>query len=158
MIQIYYGFGKGKTTASIGQGVRAKGSGMSVLLVQFLKDNKSSELKELKKLGFDVFNAPDSLPFNPGDFYKAWVDRAVEYINNSNADMIILDEFIDIIDSFIDESSAMNLIEPLKNKEIIITGHKQVDSLFQIADYITHMEKIKHPYDSGVKARKGIEY
>ena len=60
MIQIYYGFGKGKTTAAIGQGVRAKGSGMNVLLVQFLKDNKSSELKEIKKLEFDVFEAPDS--------------------------------------------------------------------------------------------------
>ena len=90
MIQIYYGFGKGKTTAAIGQGVRAKGSGMNVLLVQFLKDNKSSELKELKKLEFDVFEAPDFLPFNPGDFYKEWVDSALNYIKNSNADMIIL--------------------------------------------------------------------
>lgn len=158
MIQIYYGFGKGKTTAAIGQGVRAKGSGMNVLLVQFLKDNKSSELKELKKLEFDVFEAPDSLPFNPGDFYKEWVDNALNYIKNSNADMIILDEFADIIGSFIDESFAALFIGSLKGKEVVITGHKKVDSLFDSADYITHMEKEKHPFDLGVKARKGIEY
>ena len=55
MIQIYYGFGKGKTTAAIGQGMRAKGAGNTVTLVQFLKDNKSSELSVLP---FDIFNAP----------------------------------------------------------------------------------------------------
>lgn len=158
MIQIYYGFGKGKTTAAIGQGVRAKGSAMNVLFVQFLKDNKSSELKELKKLEFDIFDSPDSLPFNPGDFYKAWVDSALNCIKNSNADMIILDEFIDIIGSFIDEPSASLFIKNLDGKEIIITGHKKVDSLFDLADYITHMQKEKHPFDLGVKARKGIEY
>ena len=59
MIQIYYGFGKGKTTAAIGQGMRAKGAGNTVTLVQFLKDNKSSELSVLP---FDIFNAPDTLP------------------------------------------------------------------------------------------------
>lgn len=158
MIQIYYGFGKGKTTASIGQGVRALGSGMSVLLVQFLKDNKSSELKPLQKLGFDIFEAPDSLPFNPGDFYKSWVDDALSYIKSSKSDMIILDEFIDIIGNFIDEASAVKFIEDLKGKEVIITGHKKVDSLFNLADYVTHMDKVKHPFDLGVKARKGIEF
>ena len=56
MIQIYYGYGKGKTTAAIGAGMRAKGAGMSVLLVQFFKNNKSSELSVLP---FDIFKAPD---------------------------------------------------------------------------------------------------
>ena len=55
MIQIYYGFGKGKTTAAIGQGMRAKGAGNTVTLVQFLKDDKSSELSVLP---FDIFNHP----------------------------------------------------------------------------------------------------
>jgi len=72
--------------------------------------------------------------------------------------MIILDEFADIIGSFIDESFAALFIGSLKGKEVVITGHKIVDSLFDSADYITHMEKEKHPFDLGVKARKGIEY
>ena len=142
MIQIYYGFGKGKTTAAIGQGMRAKGAGNTVTLVQFFKDNKSSELSVLP---FDIFNAPDTLPFNPGKEYQAWVDSAIDYIISSKSDMIILDEFLDILDM-------------LNGREIVITGHKKVERLFEKADYITFMDKIKHPYDMGVKARKGIEY
>ena len=142
MIQIYYGFGKGKTTAAIGQGMRAKGAGNTVTLVQFFKDNKSSELSVLP---FDIFNAPDTLPFNPGKEYQAWVDSAIDYIISSKSDMIILDEFLDVIDM-------------LNGREIVITGHKKVERLFEKADYITFMDKIKHPYDMGVKARKGIEY
>ena len=98
MIQIYYGYGKGKTTAAIGAGMRAKGAGMSVLLVQFFKNNKSSELSVLP---FDIFKAPDELPFNPGDDYKVWVDSAVDYIKYCDADMVILDEFVDLIPKFL---------------------------------------------------------
>ena len=63
MIQIYFGYGKGKTTSALGQGMRAKGAGKNVLLVQFLKNNKSSELAVLP---FDIFKSPENLPFNPG--------------------------------------------------------------------------------------------
>lgn len=73
---------QGKTTAAIGQGMRAKGAGNTVTLVQFLKDNKSSELSVLP---FDIFNAPDTLPFNPGKEYQAWVDSAIDYIISSKA-------------------------------------------------------------------------
>ena len=154
MIQIYYGFGKGKTTAALGLGMRAKGAGKSVLLIQFLKDNKSSELKELP---FEIFEAPESIPFNPGREYQTWVDSALEYVKNSKCDIIILDEFLDITGSFIDEKSAVDFISSLSS-EVIITGHKEIKALFDIADYITHMEKIKHPFDKGVKARRGIEF
>lgn len=155
MIQIYYGFGKGKTTAAIGQGMRAKGAGNTVTLVQFLKDNKSSELSVLP---FDIFNAPDTLPFNPGKEYQAWVDSAIDYIISSKSNMIILDEFLDVIDSFVPADKALGILDMLNGREIVITGHKKVEKLFEKADYITFMDKIKHPYDMGVKARKGIEY
>ncbi len=155
MIQIYYGFGKGKTTAAIGQGMRAKGAGNTVTLVQFLKDNKSSELSVLP---FDIFNAPDTLPFNPGKEYQAWVDSAIDYIISSKSNMIILDEFLDVIDSFVPADKALGILDMFNGREIVITGHKKVESLFEKADYITFMDKIKHPYDMGVKARKGIEY
>ena len=155
MIQIYYGFGKGKTTAAIGQGMRAKGAGNTVTFVQFLKDNKSSELSVLP---FDIFNAPDALPFNPGKGYQAWVDSAIDYILNSKSDMIILDEFLDVIDTFVPLDKALDILDKLDGREVIITGHKEIKKLFEKADYITFMDKIKHPYDLGIKARKGIEY
>ena len=155
MIQIYYGFGKGKTTAAIGQGIRAKGAGKSVTFVQFLKDNKSSELSVLP---FDIFNAPDSLPFNPGKEYQAWADSAIDYIENSESDIIILDEFLDVVDSFLSVEKALDILNTLADREVVITGHKEIKELFEKADYITFMDKIKHPFDLGVKARKGIEY
>ena len=144
MIQIYYGFGKGKTTAAIGQGMRAKGAGNTVT--------------ELSVLPFDIFNAPDTLPFNPGKEYQAWVDSAIDYIISSKSNMIILDEFLDVIDSFVPVDKALGILDMLNGREIVITGHKKVEKLFEKADYITFMDKIKHPYDMGVKARKGIEY
>lgn len=153
MIHIYYGNGKGKTTCSLGLGMRAYGSGMKVALVQFLKNNKSSELNVLP---FDIYKAPDSLPFNPDSSYKKWVDDAIEYVKKSDADMIILDEFLDVIPKFIDTQTAISILDD--NKEIIITGHTEIDLLFKKADYITYFEKIKHPYDKGANARKGIEF
>lgn len=154
MIHIYYGYGKGKTCSAVGVGMRAYGAGKDVLLVQFLKDNKSSELKSVP---FYVYESPVSLSFNPGEEYKLWVDGAIKYIKSSNADVIILDEFLDIIPSFINLDDATKLVKSLKC-EVIITGHKKNDALLSLADYITSFEKIKHPYDSGVKARLGIEY
>ena len=130
MIHIYYGYGKGKTSSAIGAGMRAKGAGMSVLLVQFLKDNKSSELSVLP---FDIFEAPESLPFNPDKSYSNWVNSALEYINKSSADMIILDELLDVIPEFFSEDDALKLLG--KKCELIITGHKKIPRLFEKADY-----------------------
>lgn len=155
MIHIYYGCGKGKTTAALGLGMRARGTGMRVSLVRFLKDSRSSELSVLP---FEIYPSPENLPFHPGKMYQGWVDSALKYIVDCKSDIIILDEFLDIIGEYITEEKAQELIVGLNKKEIIITGHRVCEQLFSIADYITHMDKIKHPYDSGVKARKGIEY
>lgn len=153
MIHIYYGSGAGKTSAAFGAGMRAKGAGMSVFAVQFLKDNKSSELSVLP---FEIFGAPESLPFNPGKSYQPWVDSALEAIEKTDADFIILDEFLDIIPEFISLEKALSVIE--RKGEIILTGHKEIKELSEKADYITYFENKKHPYERGVQARKGIEY
>lgn len=153
MIQIYYGNGKGKTSCAVGSGMRASGAGMKVAFVQFFKDNKSSELSVLP---FDIYNAPDSLPFNPDISYLKWVNGALEYIQKSDADVIILDEFLDLVPEFISVSDALEILN--LNSEIIITGHKRIEEIFDRADYITYMKKERHPFDSGIKARKGIEF
>ena len=146
MIHYYYGFGKGKTSSAVGAGMR-------VLFVQFFKDNKSSERSVLP---FEVYPCPDSLPFNVGDEYKAFVDKAVEYIKTVNCDVIILDEFADLIPRFLSADEMKSIFS--FDKEYIITGHNYLNELGDIADYVTRFEKIKHPYDSGVPARKGIEF
>lgn len=153
MIHYYYGFGKGKTSSAVGAGMRAYGAGMSVLFVQFFKDNKSSERSVLP---FEVYLCPESLPFNVGDEYKSFVKKAVEYIKTANSDVIILDEFADLIPRFLSVDEMKSIFS--SDKEYIITGHNYLNELGDIADYVTRFEKIKHPYDSGVPARKGIEF
>lgn len=153
MIHYYYGFGKGKTSSAVGAGMRAYGAGMSVLFVQFFKDDKSSERSVLP---FKVYPCPESLPFNVGEEYKAFVEKAVEYIKTANCDVIILDEFADLIPRFLSADEMKSIFS--FDKEYIITGHNYLNELGDIADYVTRFEKIKHPYDSGVPARKGIEF
>lgn len=153
MIHYYYGFGKGKTSSAVGAGMRAYGAGMSVLFVQFFKNDKSSERSVLP---FEVYPCPESLPFNVGEEYKAFVDKAVEYIKTVNCDVIILDEFADLIPRFLSADEMKSIFS--FDKEYIITGHNYLNELGDIADYVTRFEKIKHPYDSGVPARKGIEF
>lgn len=153
MIHYYYGFGKGKTSSAVGAGMRAYGAGMSVLFVQFFKNDKSSERSVLP---FEVYPCPESLPFNVGEEYKAFVEKAVEYIKTVNCDVIILDEFADLIPRFLSVDEMKSIFS--FDKEYIITGHNYLNELGDIADYVTRFEKIKHPYDSGVPVRKGIEF
>lgn len=153
MIHYYYGFGKGKTSSAVGAGMRAYGAGMSVLFVQFFKDDKSSERSVLP---FEIYPCPESLPFNVGEEYKAFVEKTVEYIKTVNCDVIILDEFADLIPRFLSADEMKSIFS--FDKEYIITGHNYLSVLGDIADYVTRFEKIKHPYDSGVPARKGIEF
>ncbi|MCM1286107.1 MAG: cob(I)yrinic acid a,c-diamide adenosyltransferase [Acetobacter sp.] len=156
MIQLYYGDGKGKTTSAIGAGMRAFGAGLKVSIVQFLKDNKSSELFVLP---FNVFSSPSKLPFNPDkEEYQKWVDSAVRFLSECDSDVIILDELLDVLDRFIDEDDIIRIINNKPDTEFIITGHRKSKRLFEIADYISHITKEKHPFDVGVKARRGIEY
>ncbi len=153
MIHYYYGFGKGKTSSAVGAGIRAYGSGMKVLFVQFFKDDKSNERSAVP---FEVYPAPNRLPFNVGREYQEYVDKAIDYIKNSTCDMIILDEFGDLIPQFVSFEDIKNIFDD--SKEYIITGHSFFSPLGDVADYVTRFEKIKHPYDKGVKARKGIEF
>ena len=153
MIHYYYGFGKGKTSSAVGAGMRAYGAGMSVLFVQFFKNDKSSERSVLP---FEIYPCPESLPFNVGEEYKAFVEKAVEHIKTVNCDVIILDEFADLIPRFLSADEMKSIFS--FDKEYIITGHNYLSVLGDIADYVTRFEKIKHPYDSGVPARKGIEF
>ena len=169
LVHLYYGYGKGKTTAAVGLAVRCAGSGGRVLFFQFLKDNSSSERKILDNIwGIDIISGKDSekFVFNMSDEEKReaskYYKNKLNYImSRSEAyDMLVLDELGDTISSgLIDENELIDLInENRKNTETVITGHDVSPKLISCCDYVTEMKKIKHPYDNGAAARKGIEF
>ncbi|MBS3091542.1 cob(I)yrinic acid a,c-diamide adenosyltransferase [Candidatus Pacearchaeota archaeon] len=177
LVQIFYGNGKGKTTSALGTALRASGNGYSVHLVQFMKNGASSlkedqipgEIKALSK--FPTFTYKR---FGLGDWYKRGkndeahklnvketYDYLLNSVNNNNYDIIIADEILYAVQlGLLEEEKVIDLIKNKpKNKELILTGsHIPLLNIFQLADLVTEIKKIKHPYDSGIIARKGLEY
>ena len=165
MIHYYYGDGKGKTSSAVGALIRAAGSGMKCSLVQFFKNGTSSEIGIVKKTGAEVFFCN----FENMKFFSKMNDEeraAVIRLHNENLkkvlagsyDLIVLDEFGDaVLKNAVDES-LVNDILSLSDCEIIITGHATCDRIIAKADYVTEFKCIAHPYQKGIKARKGIEF
>lgn len=169
MIHIYTGNGKGKTTASIGQAIRGAGAGMRVFLFQFMKNGSSSEISVLEKIGITVMCCYDCNKFtfqmNEDEIsavkisHNRMLDRAINIIESGLADMIVLDEFFGAYNAnLFDRKLAEKVISCDSDIEIILTGRNAPSLFTDKADYITVMQKEKHPYDSGAGARKGIEY
>ena len=166
-IHIYFGDGKGKTTAAVGISVRCAGAGGRVLFAQFLKDGTSSELDMLRKLQITVKvdNFIKGFTFTMNEEEKCrCLDANVSMLSQialeaKDYDMIVMDEITDAVDCKLLPEEA--LTDFLKNKhentEVIITGRKPPQSVFRLGNYITEMRKIAHPFDSGLSARIGIE-
>ena len=174
-VSVFWGNGKGKSTSAFGTGLRACGNGYSVHMVQFMKD-KSGDLEidypgELKALDqkFDNFTykrfGTGRWVTKPDEDHKKKVAEAFEYLKqcleNENYDIVIADEILYTIQlGLLGEDEVIELIKNKpKNKELILTGsHKAFPKIFEKADLVTEVKKIRHPYDSGRIARKGIEY
>ncbi len=171
MIQIYYGDGRGKTSAAIGAAVRAAGRNMRILFVQFLKSENSGERRVLEQIqGITMTPCPVDLDFtyNMTDTQKAQAskifrelfDRSVRIALTSNYNLLILDEIFSAINTgMISENDVYNFLTdaPLK-LEIILTGSKPSKKFIDLADYVSNIVKEKHPFDKGITARLGIEY
>lgn len=171
MLQIYCGDGKGKTTAALGQALRGAGSSMNVLIYQFLKGNSSNEYNSLKFIpNIAIYSVTDDVKFSIAmserdlDSYAKEVDKAIKKIQshckNDNLGMLVLDEVLGAIEiGVLNEQVVIDLINEYRNyMEIVLTGRVVTDNLFSIADYISQINKIKHPYDKKISARKGIEF
>jgi cob(I)alamin adenosyltransferase len=168
LTHIYTGHGKGKTTAAVGLAVRAAGDGLRVLFVQFLKGRATGELGPLKSLGVDVVRSPGVKKFIPDmtqqereecgvaqhTCLNAAIDSAARY------DLIILDEAFGAAETGMIDIDA--LAEFVKHKpdslELVLTGRGAPQRLIELADYVSEIKAVKHPYDRGITARKGIEY
>ncbi len=188
LIQVYTGDGKGKTTAALGQALRSVGHGLLILFAQFIKGNSfTGEVFSTKYLpNFTLWQFGRDCRFSsairdnlilciecgecligkegPTDLDKEIISKGwrkiKDAIYNQKFDIIVLDEI----------SLAVNfklipleeLIEVLKNKpssiEIILTGRDMPEEIITIADLVTEMKEIKHPYKKGISARWGIEY
>ncbi|MDD8048301.1 MAG: cob(I)yrinic acid a,c-diamide adenosyltransferase [Thomasclavelia sp.] len=165
MLHIYYGNGKGKTSAAMGLALRQLATGHKVQILSFLKDGNSSEIKILKDLGCKVNFK--KMPTRFIDMNDPTAIKEVSKLENElfdeideDCDCLILDELLDVITlSMINEDKVYQLVSRLKNnKEIVMTGRMPSHNIKVLSDYSTEMKKHKHPYDRGIMAREGVEY
>jgi cob(I)alamin adenosyltransferase len=169
MVQVFTGNGKGKTSAALGAVIRALGHGLKVFIVFFMKGKYPyGEFSTLSKLpnvdvaSFGLRCLTDRANINPEEIEQAKLamSAAREAMLSGNYNLVILDE-VNVAVNFklIELDEVVRLIgDKPRNVELILTGRYADARLIELADLVTEMVKIKHPYDKGVKARKGIEY
>lgn len=171
LVHLYYGDGKGKTTAAIGLALRCAGHGQTVVIVQFLKDGASGECRALQTIQEIVCFAA-----NPGGKFfqqmtpaeqtqtintaqQVW-RQATQYAVQHRARLLVLDEICAAIQyHLLPEQILLAFLDSRPAQlEVILTGRNPSDALLSRADYLTEMKNRRHPYEQGIPARKGIEY
>ncbi len=169
LVQVYTGDGKGKTTAGVGLAVRARGAGFAVAFVQFVKGgSRSSELDVLESLGVTVSRPAEASTgllgagLNDEDrraAAEAW-EIAAEAIGSGSYDLVVLDEgCVALAYGLIDAAALFDALAARPAYvEVVITGRGATPELVEVADLVTEMRLVKHPYDRGVPARRGIEF
>lgn len=165
MVHLYWGDGKGKTTAAMGLAVRALGHGRSVVIVQFLKDGSSGEIEPLRRLGAAVYACP-----NAKFTWLMTEEERLQARENATAalrralsrpwDLMILDEACAAYENnLIDHELLQRTVAGAGSAcEVVLTGRNPADWMLTAADYSTEMRACQHPYAKGVAARAGIEY
>lgn len=171
MKHIYFGDGKGKTTAAVGIAVRAAGSNLKVLFVQFLKTEFSGERHSLSHtenvmlttcpldLNF-TFEMTEAEKQHAALVFKGIFERSAKLALTEKYDMVVLDEIFEVINAgMLSETEVFEFIANVPSSmEIIMTGHNPPQRFMEIADYITEFKKVKHPYDRGITGRIGVEF
>jgi cob(I)alamin adenosyltransferase len=166
LVHIYTGNGKGKTTAAFGLAVRMLGSGGKVLIIQFMKAPKAyGEQKKIEECGavIESYGLPKFVHGKPSrediEAAKKALKRAKEAVSSGEWDLIILDEVCVALGfGMLSVEEVKGLIRgKAKNTELVLTGRYCPEELFQLADYVTEMREVKHPYQRGILARKGVE-
>ncbi|MFA5240191.1 MAG: cob(I)yrinic acid a,c-diamide adenosyltransferase [Phycisphaerae bacterium] len=172
LVQIYTGDGKGKTTAAFGLALRAGGRGNKVLIYQFLKLPDTGERLALQSMRGFVIESPD-MSWDMAESFddeKAVAEAKIqisgalkkiaEYAEKKVYDLLILDEIVFCLSKGLARLEDIKDIIDKRNPavEIVLTGRGATKELIAMADLVTEMKNIKHPFDKGIKARSGIEY
>ena len=171
LIIVFTGNGKGKTTAAMGQALRAVGQGMKVLMLQFIKGTWDyGELVSIKKLNHDFVIRPLGKGFIRSksklndkeaieNIKQSWEQTEKEILSDTY-DMVILDEINYVIDfGLLPVEKILSLLEKKPERlHIVLTGRNAHEKVIETADLVTEMKEIKHQYSKGIKAQKGIEF
>jgi cob(I)alamin adenosyltransferase len=169
LVQVFTGNGKGKTTAALGTVLRAAGHGRKIFIVFFMKgDYAYGEFDALLKLpnveifqsGFRQFTDPLNIKKEEREEAVSALEAARRAVNSGKYDLVVMDEVNVALEyKLIELEDVIRLIKERPPRvEIIMTGRYADNRLLEIADLVTEMVKVKHPFDKGIKARKGIEY
>lgn len=170
LIHIYCGDGKGKTTAALGLSLRCAGRGGRVLFAQFLKSRPTGELMALQQLpqvtllrgtGLKKF----TFQMNPQELFQtrqeqqALLEKITAYCQKERPDLAVCDELIGACSlGLVPEEKVLALMKEKPEKtELVLTGRNPGAKLLELADYVSEIKKVKHPYDRGIPARAGIE-
>jgi len=169
LVQVYTGNGKGKTSAAFGAALRAVGRGLKVYVIQFIKGGFDyGELYSIKSLpnlklaafGRGRFITETRPPEEDIKLTREGFELARKVVSSGEYDMVVLDEIN--VALHLKMISADDVIQLVRNKpkhvELILTGRNAPAEIVEVADLVTEMKEIKHPYADGVPPRKGIEY
>jgi len=168
LVLVNTGDGKGKTTAALGTLLRARARGWRVCVVQFMKsgDWKVGEEQSARQLGIDWWTLGDGFTWESEDLdeseavaREAW-RQASEIIAGGDYEMVLLDEVTYPMNfGWIDTAEVVRVLrERPETTNVILTGRDAPAELIEVADTVTEMRKVKHPFDRGVQARRGIDY
>jgi len=169
LVQVYTGNGKGKTSAAFGAALRAAGRGLKVYVIQFIKGGFDyGELhiaEKIPNLKLNAFGRGKFITETPPaqedvHFAREAFDLARKVVEGGEYDMVVLDEINVVVNlKMVSMDEVVQLIKKKPNHvELILTGRYAAAQIIEVADLVTEMKEIKHPYAKGVPPRKGIEY
>jgi len=172
LVIVYTGGGKGKTTAALGMALRAVGYGHKVCMIQFIKGSwHYGEMDSSKKLAPEFELVAIGKGFvgilddkSPKEDHEKYAEEAIKMckdkILSEKYDLIILDEINYAVNlGLINIKSVMDLIKLKPKKlDLVLTGNHAKEEILKLADLVTEMKEIKHPFQSGIKAKKGIDF
>uniref|UniRef100_A0A832DUM5 Cob(I)yrinic acid a,c-diamide adenosyltransferase n=1 Tax=candidate division WWE3 bacterium TaxID=2053526 RepID=A0A832DUM5_UNCKA len=169
LIYVFTGKGKGKTTAAIGQAIRAAGQGWKVLIIQFIKQAISGEVEPLRKLGIEIYPMGEGFvgilgDRKPREVHAKAAEKALafaeEKIKEGGYDLLILDEVnVAVSLGLIPVEDLTKFLEKKPRElNVIFTGRGAPKELMELADLVSEVREIKHPFAKGKAAEKGIEY
>ena len=170
-IHIYCGDGKGKTSAAVGISVRAAGRGRRVLFVRFLKTEDSGEVPALRGIpGIDVTYCDKEFGFvsrmkpeektSAAKYFQARFEDACAAAREGGYDVLVLDEIMAACNTgMVREKSVLDFLTGRpEGLEVILTGRDPSQELLSVADYVSEIRMVRHPFTRGLAAREGIEY